>query len=278
MFKRLIFATGAKFARFVCRKRPNKVAENGLTYLREFLRKADNLNWDFDTNGERRVLEKVAMINPSCVFDVGANDGEWSTMARQYFEKAELHAFEIVPQTYKNLNKMLADDDLTQINCFGLSDSDGNIEISYTSRDSTVATANKITGMKLHEDFYDSQVVCEVKRGDTYMDDNGIESVDFLKIDTEGSDLSVIRGFGEKLSFVRVIQFEYGIFNIASRDLLIDFFHVLTAQDFLIGKVYPCYVDFFEYHFSREDFGGHNYVAVKKSEVELIRSLANVGD
>ena len=84
------------------------------------------------------------------------------------------------------------------------------------------------------------------------------------------------KGFSEKLRSIKIIQFEYGIFNIASRDLLLDFFTVLSSEGFIIGKVYPSYVDFFDYHFSREDFGGNNYIAIQKSETELISLLSSV--
>ena len=86
-------------------------------------------------------------------------------------------------------------------------------------------------------------------------------------------DLRVLKGFGECLRSVRVIQFEYGVFNISSRDLLIDFFVLLREYGFAIGKIFPNFVDFFDYHFSLEDFGGHNYIAVKESEKNLISIL-----
>ena len=41
-----------------------------------------------------------------------------------------------------------------------------------------------------------------------------------------------------------------------------------------MGKIYPKYVDFFDYNFTKEDFRGSNYIAVKKSEVEFIKALA----
>lgn len=139
---------------------------------------------------------------------------------------------------------------------------------------SSAATANKIEGMSFHEEFYDSEVLCEVTTGLNYMKSRNLDGIDLLKIDVEGMDLKVLKGFGERLRDIRAIQFEYGVFNIASRDLLIDFFNLLKGYDFEIGKIYPRHVEFFEYHFSREDFGGHNYLAVKKSEKDLIHLLS----
>jgi hypothetical protein len=55
-----------------------------------------------------------------------------------------------------------------------------------------------------------SRVSLDLKRADEYIVSNGIGKVDFLKVDTEGYELRVLKGFGDKLSSVRFIQFEYG--------------------------------------------------------------------
>jgi hypothetical protein len=49
-----------------------------------------------------------------------------------------------------------------------------------------------------------------VCRAIDYIQKNNIEHIDFVKIDTEGHELSVLQGFGEMLRIVDTIQFEYG--------------------------------------------------------------------
>jgi hypothetical protein len=85
-------------------------------------------------------------------------------------------------------------------------------------------------------------------------------------------DLAVLRGFGDSLSRVRAIQFEYGLFNLGSRTLLLDFYRLLTPFGFQIGRVRPGRVDFQPYHYRQDRFIGGNYVAVK--DHALIDSLA----
>ena len=87
-------------------------------------------------------------------------------------------------------------------------------------------------------------------------------------------DLRVIKGFGEDIRKVRAIQFEYGIFNISSHDLLADFCSWLGSRGFVVGKVFPRTVQFFDYDFNMENFHGSNYVAVREDERKLIRDLA----
>lgn len=42
------------------------------------------------------------------------------------------------------------------------------------------------------------------------MIENNIYEIDFLKIDTEGFELCVLKGFDDYLKKVKIIQFEYG--------------------------------------------------------------------
>ena len=64
-----------------------------------------------------------------------------------------------------------------------------------------------------------------------------------------------------------------GIFNISSHDLLVDFCKYFNANGFIVGKIYPKHVVFFDYHFNYENFHGGNFLAVKSNETEMITKL-----
>jgi hypothetical protein len=98
-----------------------------------------------------------------------------------------------------------------------------------------------------------------------------------VKVDVEGMDFKVIKGFGDQIKNVRVVQFEYGIFNIASHDLLSDFCRHFKHNGFIVGKIFPNSVNFFEYHFNMENFHGSNYLAVRNEEKDLISNLSRFG-
>ena len=117
---------------------------------------------------------------------------------------------------------------------------------------------------------------CPIHKGGDYVQEKGIETIDFLKIDTEGSENLVLEGFIDilKKGEVKVIQFEYGYINIISKFLLYDFYQFFNELRYTIGKVYPKRVEFKEYNLKDENFLGPNYVAVKSSETDIIESLA----
>jgi hypothetical protein len=111
--------------------------------------------------------------------------------------------------------------------------------------------------------------------GDNYCKSRKVDSIDFLKIDTEGHEYQVLLGFKEMLTNkkIRIIQFEYGYANVLTKDLLVDFYRLLGPLGYSIGKLSPDGVDFKTYGLLDEDFKGPNYVAVLNEHVEVISEI-----
>ena len=74
--------------------------------------------------------------------------------------------------------------------------------------------------------------IFEVKRADGYIQKNNIKSIDFLKIHTEAFEFNVIKGFGDEIEIIKVIQFEYGGTYIDSGDKLKDVIEHLASDGF----------------------------------------------
>ncbi len=263
-------------ANYLCKFRGNQFIDSIENICDLFHRKLNNVNFDLDSNGELRVLQILSKYNCKIFFDVGANKGDWSKLVLSMFSESTItiYAFEIVPQTFNSLTKYANDhENIIAVNK-GLSNKEETISINL-GKNSVTATAYKINGMKFHAEYYDKVIHCQTIKAKDYMTSNQISKIDFVKIDVEGMDLKVIKGFEEKLRNIRVIQFEYGIFNISSHDLLIDFYNYLREMGFVVGKIFPKYVNFFEYHFNMENFHGSNFVAVRENETEIIKTLGN---
>jgi hypothetical protein len=106
--------------------------------------------------------------------------------------------------------------------------------------------------------------------GDAWCDAHGIGEIDFLKIDVEGAEFRVIDGFSRRIAAGKIhcIQFEYGPFSIQTRFLLRDYY-ALLAEHYWIGKVYPNYVDFSDYHWQLETLRFCNYCCVLRTRPDL---------
>lgn len=273
---RFIKSTASHLAARLCLYRGKDFFDAIERYCDAFHRKLNNVNFDMNSNGERRVLKIISSIQPKCVFDVGANKGEWSQLFSRMNPLCRIHAFEIVPSTYEELCQSTRGlDNVTNLN-FGLGSVEDIISINLGD-DSSMATGCKIEGMRFHDDYYVRKIQCKVRKASDYVRENNLASIDFVKIDTEGMDFQVIKGFEDLIKNVRIIQFEYGIFNISSHDLLADFCKHLTDNGFLVGKIFPRCVRFFEYNFNMENFHGSNYLAVRADETEIIERLQRYG-
>ena len=185
-------------------------------------------DYDFETNGERRVLELLVRSGATCLFDVGANVGDWALLAQRLGPDASVHCFEIVPETCARLADRTRSFPRLVVNPFGLADRAGEVPVRYFPGLSVLAT---LTGFPHALDSV--SVPGRVMRGDDYLAQHRIERVDFLKIDVEGAEEQVLRGFDGALSArrVQVVQFEYGKASIVTKFLLRDFYAFFSGAE-----------------------------------------------
>jgi FkbM family methyltransferase len=237
----------------------------------------ENFDYDFHRNGEAALLENLRVIqSPMMIFDVGANKGLWSSIASKSFPQGTVHAFEIVPRTYAHLERTCADLQNVITHNIGLSDEKGSITVYYAPDKDGLATC--VTGFSERFHKYQPQKLdAPVTTGDCFCSDIGVEGIDYLKIDVEGFEHKVLKGFEGMLRRGRigVIQFEYGYVNIDTHFLLKDFYDYLGAFDMKIGKIFPSYVEFRDYRYSDENFYGPNYLAVHSANTNIITALSN---
>ena len=110
-----------------------------------------------------------------------------------------------------------------------------------------------------------------MKIGDNYCKNKNINFIDFLKIDTEGSEHFVLKGFNQMIDKgkIRLIQFEYGYANGDAKFLMKDFFNFFSEKDYIVAKLRKK-INFKEWDYSFNDFkSGPNYLAIKKDDIEL---------
>lgn len=231
----------------------------------------ENRNHDIYSNGELNLLKKIAKTNPEIIFDGGANIGKYSITVRNIIPNAKIFSFEPVEDTFnklkENTNKISnifpVNKGLFSENCTK------NINI-FTSN--THSSLFDIQGINYKPNTASK---IELIKGDDFLKDNKIDKIDFLKLDLEGAEYEALLGFENsiKKGIIKAIQFEYGYINISTKKLLIDYYNLLKKYDFLIGKIYPKKVEFRNYNNKHEDFIGPNFLAVHKSNTDLLGLL-----
>jgi FkbM family methyltransferase len=252
------------------RVRHNSVFRTTAKLCRQYLKWFANSSYKFERNGERWLLATVSSEGLCTVLDVGANDGTWSLMAAGLFPEAAIYTLEIVPDTAAALRARLGQHDRIKCFDFGLAAHTGKLPVRHYQPASRHATF-----IDFPRTWTGEWMECPVMRGDEFLAQEGIGTVDFLKLDVEGAEHLVLQGLEATLrrQRVRFVQFEYGQKNIVTHFLLRDFYQLFAAYGYSVGKIYPDYVDFREYDLNDEDFIGSNYLACAAGD-DAIQRLA----
>jgi FkbM family methyltransferase len=272
----LLYLSGRNLGKWLHRHRNSAIAADTSRFLTSVGHGYLNQdNYVSEKNGEYALLRRLADcpdLKFQTVFDVGANRGEWAMKVRALFAQAHIHCFEIAEPTYDKLVQSLGQGYVT--NMFGLGATEKTVTLKY-AKDADVLTST----VKILQNFPCSEISGKIVAGDDYIRDNNIPYVDFLKIDVEGMEGEVLSGFRKAFAEhkIRIIQFEYGPLNIYSHFLLRDFYDFLEPYGFVVGRIYPDYVDFFEFDNSKENFAGSNFIAVQKNDIPALKALANPG-
>ncbi len=245
------------------RVRHNPVLRTVAKLSRQYLRWFGNASHKPHKNGERWLLDTLGGEKILTVVDVGANVGKWSLLAVNRFPQARIMALEIVPPTAAVLRAQTAGEGRIRPFNLGLADHTGALTIRYNP---AVSAHSTITDYPYR--WEGERLECPVMRGDEFLAQEGIDHVDFLKIDVEGAEHLVLRGLETFLrkGGARFVQFEYGRMNILTRFLLKDFYELFASYGYVVGKIYPDYVEIRDYALVDEDFLGANYLACKAED------------
>lgn len=216
---------------------------------------------EFLVHGETWIQSRFAG-KFNTIFDVGCNIGEWTRMARSFHPNAEIHMFEIAPDTYSQMLKNIPIDNKIIPNSFGLSDTIGTVPLKY--KPSYNALTTTVTDLQLDDSITIQGLTFT---GDDYVESRRIQQIDYLKIDTEGAESRVFKGFEKTLRAgkIKVLQFEYGYICVLTKWLLMDSYKYLEPLGFKLGKLCNGHIEFHDYTLIHEDFKGPDYVAVHES-------------
>jgi len=181
--------------------------------------------------GLQRGLDAVKGRDP-VVFDVGANKGDYVALIMEAARgrRVTVHAFEPDTQVAAKLRERFTDLAALHIVTKGLSDSPGELEFTRYSQN-TLSSFHKDDSMpgSVRKDLGREVVRIPLTTLDAYCQEQGIERIDHLKINTEGHDLFVLRGASGLIAARRIerIQFEFSPMNLFSRTPFVEFWNLL---------------------------------------------------
>jgi len=196
--------------------------------------------WSQSAGGESHFLsETLRSKRQPIVLDIGANAGDYTRAVLAINPNALVHAFEPSSVACKQLKSLEREDNVTIVNS-AVGSEQGQLTLyDYEGASGSLhASAHREVIEELHGGQAHGEKVL-VQRLDKYLEENSIERVDLLKIDTEGWEYDVLVGLGRYLEdgAVEVIQFEFNEMNVMSRRFFKDFWDLL--KDYEIYRLLP---------------------------------------
>ena len=182
------------------------------------------LGWDirrivrrgFRKTGFRRQIAPTIVDVMTCndidvVIDVGANDGDFGREIRDEGYKGRIVSFEPNPAAFARLSAAIRHDPLWEAHELGVGDEEGELELSVADNDvmSSFKGVTEFGSTRLTEER--AERVRVVRLDDFLRSRPDLVSRTYLKIDTQGFEMEVLRGVGDWLPKLAAVQAELGL-------------------------------------------------------------------
>ena len=237
-------------------------------YGMNFGRSSAYLALSGEINAFKYIKSNLTRAEQLVIFDIGANVGDYTKALEKSFgdTNAKIYSFEPSLPTFQ----VLKDNVRGSKNIFpfqiGFGKANETMPLFYDTESSVFASVHERhpeqDGIKLHlkEDV-------PIKTIDSFCSNEGIDHIDFLKMDIEGNEFDVLKG-AEKMiegSAIDFIQFEFGACNLDSRTYFRDFYYLLNKRYNLYRIVKDGLYPITTYSETSEIFMTINYLAERKN-------------
>lgn len=228
---------------------------------------------DPELNGEFRLLGIIAQ-GTKVIFDVGANIGKFSLQCFKLSNTLAVHAFEPDKDCLALMKGSKTDGQSAWfLNQIALGDKKETRTFYLQER----AVLNSF-----HTDTKPSRrppTTVEVETIDSYCEQHAIRHIDFMKIDTEGHDIFVLKGAAQMLEQCAIdfIQFEIARESVAARVFLKDFVDLFDRYHYSVYRIRPKSLYQLVYSPQEEMFTYTNFFAISpKASPEIRKKLIGV--
>lgn len=188
----------------------------------------------------------LSQFHIDCVLDVGANEGQFASEARELGYEGQIISFEPLPDAHSKLTKNAQHDKnwIIHERC-ALGETPGLTEINI-SKNSTSSSLLPIisTHTKTAPDStYVSKAETEIQTLDQALA-NSDKSAFLLKIDTQGYESNVIQGASETLERTKVLQLELSLVELyKNQKLLKEMLTQIEDKGFEPWSFFPAFAN-----------------------------------
>jgi len=149
-----------------------------------------NLSFGSYESEERRCVAGL-IESDDVVFDIGANYGWYSLNIAKKHPNARIYAFEPIPYSFGVLSRNIELNDFKNIRVFNIGIGKENTVSEFNfNKDASGATSM----VNLLDRENAEKIKCAVRTVDSFVEENNVDRVDFIKCDIEGAELFALQG------------------------------------------------------------------------------------
>ena len=143
------------------------------------------------------------------IVEVGAN---WGGDTKRFADESNnfVYAFEPTPELFDHLCETFSPYSNVKILPFAVDEEEGEAVFNIAGTGDWGCSSLYTFDPEIHEkwegrpDFhFTNQVIVQKKRLDNFINENNIESIDYLWVDAQGNDFKVIKSLGDKIEIVK---------------------------------------------------------------------------
>lgn len=230
-------------------------------------------------SGEVYVIDFLKRKLPASatIFDVGANQGDYALTLLPAFPDARIYCFEPSPKTFEMLGGHIGNARNVRLFNMGMGDSTGEA-VLFSDHDGSGSASVYSRRLDHFGGKLDIEEKVTLDTLDSFCSHHDIPNIDFLKLDTEGHELSVLRG-GEGLmnaGAIGCIQFEFSGCNIDSKTYFQDFYYLLN-EGYAIYRLLSHGLTRVSHYSERDEvFTTTNYLALSRDRFPELVSQASL--
>lgn len=210
--------------------------------LEKFSALQQGKGWAESIENEVNCCLSLLSDDPKLIVDIGSNIGSYTETLLSKFPNSVYFLFEPSKRNMEILSNKFYSFDNVYCSSYALSDETAVKNLYSNEEGSGLAS---LTKRRLDHFNISMDVVESVNtiRFDEFLSCDDIpdipEIIDYVKMDVEGHELSVLKGFGSLIDKVKLIQFEFGGCNIDTRTYFQDFWYFFKENNFSIYIITP---------------------------------------
>jgi len=205
------------------------------------------VRYDKGTNGILRRNGIFEKYNVDLIIDVGANTGIYGKEVRQVGYDGQIVSYEPLTNAFEKLIVNIKNDSRWKAYNFALGSENSKqfINVSANSHSSSILEISDTHTKAETSAAYVGKQEIQIKTLDSVFDDiKGRSSEIFLKIDTQGFELNVLKGAENSLGKIHTIQLEMSLQPLyVGQPLYKDLMAFLHSNDYTLLDVEPGFAD-----------------------------------